>query len=224
MMMNDGWRHIEEFYMVYYPALSIHIVAYRFCNMHVDTANIWRATSERATTTRQWKYYVTRCFHNILSSLLPSVTPPPHTNVAISRRADDDDDDDDDNKQATVREWTKIRHNKQSRVVVCGTDLLIATNNTHRYYIIFIMIVTYYYVGPWLCVEGWWSCTKLWVVIKQWWKWWHAVSQPNHVLSLLIKCRDEGPLNKEMRHWCDNTNHGRLTTNYYDPWSLTHNK
>jgi hypothetical protein len=64
-----------------------------------------------------------------------SVTPPPHTNVAISRSADDDDDD--DNKQATNREWTKIRHNKQSRGVVCGTDLLIATNNTHRYYILY---------------------------------------------------------------------------------------
>jgi hypothetical protein len=62
-----------------------------------------------------------------------SVTPPPHTNVAISRRADDDDDDDDNKQASNSQGMDKRRHNKLSRGVVCGTDLLIATNNTHRY-------------------------------------------------------------------------------------------
>ena len=147
MMMNDGYdgayrRILHGILPRALPSTLWHI-DFVIC---MSTRRIFdERASERADDDEAMKI----CHSNVSTTYYcpryfpPSVTPPPHTNVAISRRADDDD-----NKQATVREWTKIRHNKQSRVVVCGTDLLIATNNTHRYYIIFIMIVTYYYVGP----------------------------------------------------------------------------
>lgn len=177
--------------------------------------------SERATTTRQWKY-VTRCFHNILSSLLPSVTPPPHTNVAISRSADDDD-------MMTSKQQSGNGQNKTQQTVK-GCSVWYRSPHRNKQYTSILYIHHDRYIL--LC----------WPVIV--WKdddgrvYYQVVGRnqtmmkmacrgvsTKHAVLLLLECR-EGETTKQnenttlMRH----TKHGRLTTNYYDRWSLAHNK
>ena len=139
--------------------------------------------------------------HNIVLVAFRYTTSP-HTNVAISRSADDDDDDDKQQSSGNGQ-------NKTQQTVKRGRVLWYRSPHRNKQYTSILYIHHDRYILLWWPVIVWKdedgrvyqvvvgrNQTMMKMACR-------GVSTKPAVLSLLIKCRDKGPLNKEMRHWFD---------------------
>jgi hypothetical protein len=124
--------------------------------------------SERADDDEAMKILCHSMFPQHIVLVASSVTPPPHTNVAISRSADDDDDDDDDDKQQSSGNG---QNKTQQTVKGCSVRYRSPHRNKQYTSILYYIHHDRYILLCWPVIV--WKdddgrvYTKLWVVIRQ---------------------------------------------------------